>query len=683
MTQSLYSVEQLKVLFENSRDAVFFTRKIADNFEYIYVNEAAEKLIQKKLIGKKITQVVSEATAKTIFQYYNLSIEKGQQVVFEDYIYLTQNIKKHESTAIPVYANGEQYILTITREIAFDRDLQDKYLFMRSIFFKTFLSTVLISKDLKLLEANPRFIDEFDIQIDDMRGCNFFDLPFIDAETSTTLEAYLKQAQSGLSTETKVLAFVDRFGKRRKFTATFSPLTADNEVVAVFVILQEITKYLLQRDQLRTANHGLSMFKKAVSRAADVTFTDLRGVITEVNQRFIQRTGFSREELIGKTHSVVNSGHHTKAFFDNLWETLQRGEVWRSEVRNKKKNGETYWVDSTIIPLTNETGNVYQYLTVQFNISEKKRVMIELRNIERTFRAITENTNDFIVVTNMEGVITYASPAYIRKLGYQEHELIGQHYATLLSAESNACWSKMINSLPKQPNESKLELQLKKANGEMIWTEANYTIAQDFKKNTVSEIIMVSREITERKEFENELMFMAYHDSLTQLANRRYLEREFPHLKEAANENFESLAILYIDGDNFKQVNDLYGHDVGDEFLKNFSIALKTSVRNDDLVVRIGGDEFIIVLTSLTRHQEQLREQIQEVVLRIRDTLKVGWVIQGHSFSPTSSIGISIYPEHSANLGQLIDLADRALYEAKETSKNNFKISDGQKPSSP
>lgn len=670
----MYSIDQLKLLFENSRDAIFFVKQLEDDYEYFYANTAAQKLLQQPLIGRTLKQSVSEEQFKTIRHYYDATLEKGQQVVFEDYLYAKHTIMKHESTAIPVFDTKENFVLTITREIAFDRELQDKYLFMRSIFSKTFLSTVLISKDAQFLEANPRFIEEFGIEMDDVQGRNFFDLPFIDADTQETLKKYVTQALTGMSTESKVISFVDRFGNKRTFTATFSPLTANQDVIAVFMMMQDITKYLQQREQLKSAHHGLDMFKKAISSAGDVTFTDVDGKITDMNLRFIERTGYSREELLGKTHSIVNSGYHSKAFFENLWQTLRRGEVWRSEVCNKKKNGETYWVDSTIIPLTNEAGKVYQYLTVQFNVSDKKEMMLELRNVERTFRAITENTNDFIAVTDINGLITYASPTFVRKLGYTEQALFGKPYASIISPESQETWRALLTQ---QLDGHKVELQLKKTSGEVIWTEANYTVAPDFKDNTVSEIIIVSREITERKELENELMFMAYHDSLTQLANRRYLEREFPHLVEAANVNFESLALLYIDGDNFKQVNDVYGHDVGDAFLKRFSEALKQSVRNDDLVVRVGGDEFIIVLTNLSRNEDELVTTIKQIVARIRQTLQQGWRIHTYEFSPTSSMGISIYPKHSNELAQLIDLADRALYEAKEHSKNNFKISDG------
>ena len=174
-------------------------------------------------------------------------------------------------------------------------------------------------------------------------------------------------------------------------------------------------------------------------------FTDSNGVIVDINERVIKNTGYSREELIGQTHNIFNSGHHTKEFFAKLWNTIKSGEIWREEVCNRKKNGEIYWMDSTVIPMKNEHGEIEQFLTIQYNISSEKQLMSELYKIERTFLAITENTNDFIVVTDRFGTIKYASPSYIRKLGYTEEELVGQTYERLLSPQCVKSWREAIS----------------------------------------------------------------------------------------------------------------------------------------------------------------------------------------------------------------------------------------------
>ncbi|MGN7477422.1 diguanylate cyclase domain-containing protein [Solibacillus silvestris] len=673
---SIFSINQLNLLFANSNDAVFFMEKVGQQYRYIFVNEAAIKLININPSGKFIEQVIPPHLAKTIIQHYDLTLKDEKQVEFEDYTYEKMEVRKQRTTAIPVLQDGKSYILAITKEVSLSRDLEDKYLFMRSLFFKSFLSTLLVSNDMQLLEADPKFIEEFNIQMESPHDESLFELPFIDEKSAARLKNFLLRAQNGESIQSKMLYFIDKNNDRRCFTATFSSLTSNGDIIAVFIIMQEITAFIRQGEALRTASHGLEMFKNAISSAADVIFTNADGVIIDINDRIIKNTGYSREELIGKTHHVFNSGHHSKEFFSNLWRTVKKGKIWRSEVCNRKKNGEIYWMDSTIVPLKNEYGEIDQFLTVQYNISSEKKLLSELYKIERTFRAITENTNDFIVVTDRFGKIKYASPSYSRKLGYEEDELIGSPYEHLLMPESIDVWHKALN--PGQidiAEEQKIDLLLHKKDNSPIWTEGDYTMSLDLPGHEVSEIVMVSREITERKQLEDKLTYLAYHDSLTQLGNRRKLYKEFPMILSNANLSNTSLAIFYLDGDNFKQVNDVYGHDVGDEFLIQFGHSLEQSVRHEDLIVRLGGDEFLIVFTGLSANIKERMLQIEQIMERIKQQLQIGWTIRGIHFSPTVSIGISIYPQHSENLDELIDLADQALYKAKQMSHNHYCIS--------
>lgn len=577
---------------------------------------------------------------------------------------------------MPVFNDGKNYILAITKEISVNRDIEDKYLFMRSLFFKSYLSTLLVSKDMKLLEANPQFIEEFLVQKD---GNNFFELSFIDPRSAKELTSYLKRSQNGENIHSKLLYFIDKKMESRCFTASFSSLTSNGEIIGVFIVLQEITAFIKQKEALRTASHGLSMFKNAIISVADVIFTDVHGVIIDINERVIKNTGYLREELIGQTHNIFNSGLHPDTFFKNLWQTVKNGEIWREEVCNRKKNGEIYWVDSTIVPLKNEHGEIEQFMTVQYNISSEKQLLSDLYKIERTFRAITENTNDFIVVTDRFGVIKYASPSYSRKLGYENDSLVGIPYEQLLMPESIPVWHSAIRPQTLDgEEEKKIELQLYKEDNSTIWTEGNFTMSLDLSHQEVTEIVMVSREITERKQLENELTFLAYHDSLTQVGNRRKLYKEFNALAKESESTESSLAIFYLDGDNFKHVNDTYGHDVGDEFLIQFSQALLQSVRHEDSVFRLGGDEFLIVFTDLSSNEYERMFQIEQIMGRIKEQLKIGWTIRGVHFSPTVSIGVSIYPQHSRNLDELVDLADQALYEAKQSSPNQYCISVGK-----
>ena len=670
------SKNQFNLLFGNSKDFVYFMERIAeDDYRYIYMNESSINLLSKESLGKTITEVLKPNQYSIIIENYNCAIENNEQISYQDYVYFEAEVKKYETTVIPIEQEGKRFIFAQTKEISFDRDIEDKYLFMRSVFSNTFLSTILISDDGRLLEANPQFLNDFDLKLDEVRLKDFLELPLISKQSSEQLKHFLNEAYKGKSLTSKLLKFLDKDGNVRSFTATFSPLlqnSSKKEVVSVFIILQEITQLIEQEKELKLTSHGLSNFKYAINSATEVSITDANGIIVEVNQRFEEKTGYQRDELIGQSHNIIYS-RHSRDFFENLNTTIKNGEIWRGEICNMTKYGVPYWTETTIIPLFDENGVIQQYIYMHYNITEKKRMLTELRNIEHMFKVITENTSDLIVITNEDGIIQFVSKAYTHKLGYDNEELLGQFYTKILSSESKEVWNENLYDIQHKLS-SKVELIHQSKDGQSLWTEGNFTVVHDYLRKQGCQIIMVAREITERKEIENQLLFFAFHDALTQLPNRRYLYKEFPILIEKAKSKNESLAVLYVDGDNFKEVNDQFGHEVGDLFIYEFGKALASSVRTDDLVIRMGGDEFAIILTGLARNEQIRNEQVTQIVYRINDTLKEGWYISNHLFSPTASIGISLYPDHGEDLDSLLDRSDKALYQIKSSSKNNYQI---------
>lgn len=667
---------QFDLLYNNSKDFVFFLEKEKENYKYIYVNNSAQHLLSGNVVGKYLTDIMPKSQYQTIIDNINRAFQTKKQVDYQDYIFYLSKLRKYDSAVIPIFHQNHIYILMVIKEISLEdsKDLKNHYTFMQSVLSNTLLSTILISHDGRLLEANHQFLNDFNITIDGVKDHYFFNLSIIDPKNEGKFKSYFESACEGKTISSDSLTFIDSKGNLRSFTGTFTPLLQkNNKVEAVFIILQEITHYIQQKKALKSTSNGLYNFKHAINSASEVSVTDINGIIIEVNDRFVERTQFSREELIGNTHGIINSRYHSKEFFENLWGTIKSGKVWRGEVCNRSKYGVPYWVDTTIIPQCDEEGNIQQFFSIHFDISEKKRMLTELRNIELMFKMITENTNDLIVITNEDGIILYVSSAYDRKLGYKKDELLGQFYSKLLSKESKDIWNDELFNLDNCGN-SKIELIHESKNGDVLWTECNYTVVKDYTRKQGTQIIMVAREITERKEFENKLLFLAYHDTLTQLPNRRYIQKEFPNLTEEANTKKESIAILYVDGDNFKDVNDHFGHEVGDEFINQFGKALTYSVRSNDLVVRFGGDEFVVILTGLNRNEIERKAQVDQIISRIKQNLLKGWTIANHLFTPTASIGISFYPDHGKNLDDLLELSDKALYDIKLSTKDNFKI---------
>lgn len=187
------------------------------------------------------------------------------------------------------------------------------------------------------------------------------------------------------------------------------------------------------------------------------------------------------------------------------------------------------------------------------------------------------------------------------------------------------------------------------------------------KDGVCTHVFSVTRDITERKKLESKLEYLAYHDVLTGLPNRRLLYIHLQNALTTAKANDELVAVLFLDCDHFKQINDTWGHNTGDLFLQMIAERLTSCVREGDTVARLGGDEFIVILTGI-----QSQQQVEKVSKRILRALQEPWEIEGSSFLCTTSIGISLYPLTALDADQLLTNADKALYAAKAAGRNQF-----------
>jgi PAS domain S-box-containing protein len=266
--------------------------------------------------------------------------------------------------------------------------------------------------------------------------------------------------------------------------------------------------------KLQKTLRSLEFQKYALDRAAIVAITDSHGVITYVNDRFCQISKYSREELIGKTHQIINSSYHPPEFFKKLWKTIASGNVWQGEIKNKTKDGHFYWVETTIVPFIDETGKPFQYLSIRFDISERKRSEAErkqveeaLRQSEQKFRAIFDGTFGFIGLLNSEGILLEANRAALEAIDVELADVRGQPF-----------WQTPWWSHSPQLQEKLRQAIALAANGELICFEAEHILANgssifvDFSlkpvfddKGKVVMLIPEGRDISERKQAEQKI----------------------------------------------------------------------------------------------------------------------------------------------------------------------------------
>ncbi|MEH7440185.1 sensor domain-containing diguanylate cyclase [Neobacillus drentensis] len=263
-------------------------------------------------------------------------------------------------------------------------------------------------------------------------------------------------------------------------------------------------------------------------------------------------------------------------------------------------------------------------------------------------------------------VVLYTSPSYLTVLGYSSDTFEGKCALDWIHQDDIKSIVHQLNSILEGKECSKIEYRFRNVNGDWVWFEAKVTPV--FKEDGVfKNFLLESREITERRSYEETLTHMAFHDMLTGLPNQRlFKDRLDKAIMEAARYN-RKMAVMYMDMDGFKQINDTFGHDVGDELLKQFAKRVKGCIRDYDTIARQGGDEFTVLLPEILYEQDAL-----EIAQRIINSLQELWKIGEHAISISSSIGIAFFPKDGIERQELLKYADRALYRAKEEGKNKY-----------
>ncbi|WP_053360702.1 bifunctional diguanylate cyclase/phosphodiesterase [Bacillus sp. FJAT-27251] len=423
----------------------------------------------------------------------------------------------------------------------------------------------------------------------------------------------------------------------------------------------------------------LADLKAAIDQSFIIAITDHRGIIEEVNRKFCELSGYSREELIGRDHRILNSGYHPKAFFRDLWRKIGAGGTWRGEIRNRAKDGSYYWVHTTIVPVLDDAGKPCRYISMRVEITEQKETEAalqkalkddfrkEFRSAQRQleenqllYESLFKHSQDAVFTLDTGGHLVTMNPAAENLFGYtlEDHALpfvVEPFRETSRSYFRKAVQGELQNfdtalRAPRAPR------------GEIV--HLNLTLLPIIIDQEITGVYAIGKDITEHKKVQQLNAFLAHHDELTRLLNRRGFE---VHLREAIAGAGE-LAVMYIDLDRFKNVNDTLGHYIGDRLLEQISFRLQTHTGAEDKIARMGGDEFMVLCPSISK------KEAVSLARKLIQSMNEPFFIQEYELYVTASIGISFYPEHGDNVVELMKHADVAMYKAKDGGRNSFQI---------
>jgi len=325
------------------------------------------------------------------------------------------------------------------------------------------------------------------------------------------------------------------------------------------------------------------------------------------------------------------------------------------------------WFNAKISPFKSPGSDYFGYVCDIRNITSRKYIEEALKESEERYRAVMQQSIECIFLVDIESqVILEANRAMQHLVGYTSEELSGLSINNLvINLDEKDIYREILRTL-KEHSYFIGESKYRRKDGSSVEVEISVNI---IKYNVKKVFCMVSRDITPRRLSEEQLTRAATHDALTGLLNRQHVYERLANQLAMARRQKTKFALLYIDLDNFKEVNDSLGHGLGDKLLKAVAGRLSSIVRREiDTLARMGGDEYMFILGDITK-----AEDVEKIAQNVLNKVQKPFEIEDINHHITASIGLSIYPEDETNYEDLIKAADLAMYFAKAGGRNNYK----------
>ena len=435
-------------------------------------------------------------------------------------------------------------------------------------------------------------------------------------------------------------------------SVTYSPnRDAMGNVVAVSGIARDITE---RKQREKEQQRLLAILEETTDFVATA---DVCGRVLYCNRAARNMLGIGEEEDIS---SVTIPDAHPKwagqLVLNEGLPTASREGIWSGETAFLSRDGTEIPVHQLILAHQSEDGKVEYYSTIARDLTDIKRSQEKERLVAKVFESMTEG----ILVTDANGTIVSVNPAFTTNTGYREEEAIGQKPSLLSSGRHHLDFYQEMWTSLLETGQWTGEIWNRRKNGEMYLEEITIHAVKDEQGKT-THYVGVFKDITFRKQMEERMQYLAYHDALTGLPNRTFFLDRLTQSIANAERSQHMLAVLFLDLNRFKFINDTLGHRLEDLLLQEAAERLTRCVRKSDTVSRFGGGEFVILLSDLSDPQDTAK-----VAEKILEGLSQPFVLKGQEYAISTSIGISLYPTDGNDGEILVRNADMAMYHAKE-----------------
>jgi diguanylate cyclase (GGDEF)-like protein/PAS domain S-box-containing protein len=419
------------------------------------------------------------------------------------------------------------------------------------------------------------------------------------------------------------------------------------------------------RDEALGEVSGLLTEKEAIldNVVVGVSFIEQR-TFRSANARLEAMLGYEADELNGKSAAIM---YPSAEYFADLgarcYPALGQGLTYTEDLQLVRKDGSRFWArlsGHALDPAHPNDGSVW----LVEDIDRRKAAEQQLKLAGMVFESSAEG----ILVTDGDARIVSVNPAFEHITGYPASEVIGKRPSLMQSGRHNVAFYKAMWAAVRERGQWAGEIWNRRKDGTIYPEWLTISEARD-DEGRVSNYVGVFTDITAVKQSEERLKHMAHHDALTGLANRILLDDRLSHAMRKARRDERLLAVLFVDLDRFKAINDSLGHDVGDEMLVEVANRLESTLRAGDTLARLGGDEFVLLLDELDTPDVAGR-----VAQKLGELLTEAVHVRGHELYVSGSIGISIFPNDGEDISTLLKSADAAMYEAKAAGRNGYRF---------
>ncbi len=427
--------------------------------------------------------------------------------------------------------------------------------------------------------------------------------------------------------------------------------------------IRDITERKISLEKLR--------FTQFVSDHApdSILWIDEQGRIAYANEAACRERGYTKEEMLALSIPDLNPDLPQELWADQWQKACDKGSM-SFEATHVSKDGSGFSVEvSANLVKFGDKEIIVAYVR---NISERKQQEMLLDANRERFEKIFEYSSDGMFILDMHGNFVDINRTAYENLGYNKSEMMEKKLSELDSPEFSDRVPERIKQIKTQ-GKAVFEAAHIRKDGSIMPVEVNARVIELGGEKMMLSIV---RNITERKAAEDEIRQLAFYDPLTQLPNRRLLQDRLQHAMASSARSGRNGALLFIDLDHFKTLNDTLGHDLGDLLLQEVAKRLQTSVREGDTVARLGGDEFMLILEDLSGSAVEAGAQTESVCEKILIALSKPCQLDVHAYRTTPSIGATLYVGHNVTIEELMKQADIAMYQAKKAGRNTVRFFD-------